>query len=108
MFLWKSVSPELGLTKPIFYALCGICILAVYIGEFHSDFMTFETFKMQKVDDMTVLQFRRSGSFEPLPFTAHEYPPFSPAKIPNCHNMHQFHLVIDGPGMNTPRKRKRN
>jgi hypothetical protein len=67
-------SPALDLMKPIFYGWRVVRILVVYIGEFRSDFVQFETFKVQKVNDMTVLQFHQSGPFELFTIYTSEMP----------------------------------
>jgi hypothetical protein len=48
---------------PIFYARLGVCILSVSIGKFRGDSLKFQTFEMQKLDDMTFLQIHRSETF---------------------------------------------
>jgi hypothetical protein len=46
--------------QPIFYPQSGICILAVQTGQLHGNIPEFETFEMQKLDDVTLLEFDRS------------------------------------------------
>jgi hypothetical protein len=57
-------SSDLDLMKPIFYARPCVRILAVHIGKFSSDFLKFEIFEVQELDDMTMLQLHRSDTFQ--------------------------------------------
>jgi hypothetical protein len=43
--------------------LLGVCILSVQIGKSHHDIATVEIFEMQEFDDVTLLEFHRSGTF---------------------------------------------
>jgi hypothetical protein len=66
----------------------------------------FETFEVQKVNDMTVLQFHQSGPFELFTIYTSGMPAIFPVEIPNCHSMHQFRLALDRPGPNSVKQRE--
>jgi hypothetical protein len=52
--------------QPIFDARSRIHVPAVEIGQFYGDIPEFQTFEMQKLDDVTVLEFHLSGAFQSL------------------------------------------
>jgi hypothetical protein len=67
MLLLEIGRPELHVTKHIFYAPCGARILAMYIGEFGSGFLMFETFEMRTFGDMALPWLLGSNTFEFFP-----------------------------------------
>jgi hypothetical protein len=56
-------SPELDLIQTLFYARSGVCIPAISIGKFPSNFVMFEAFDVQEFKNMTLFQFHRSDTF---------------------------------------------
>jgi hypothetical protein len=60
----EIVSPEPDFRRPIFYAWLCARILAICIGKFGSRFLKFETFKMQQLDDVPLLQLHRNDPLQ--------------------------------------------
>jgi hypothetical protein len=49
---------------PIFHAQLGVRIIVGQTGQFRSNIVMFETFEMQEFDDVTLLKFPGSGTFQ--------------------------------------------
>jgi hypothetical protein len=61
-------SPQLDLMDPIFDARLGVGVLSVCVDEFRGDSVKFETFEMQKPDDVTLPQIPVTDTFQFLTF----------------------------------------
>jgi hypothetical protein len=59
---------------------------------------------MQKLDDVTLLEFHRSDLFNLSPFTSSLCLPFLPGKIPDFCAIHESQVTIDGCGLGSPRE----
>jgi hypothetical protein len=92
--------------KPMVYARPSAYILFGHIAKFHRDFVKFETFEIQEFNDMTLPSSNKVPLYDCLRFTLQIDPQLSPAEIPNCHNIHQLRVAIDGPSFDAPRKRE--
>jgi hypothetical protein len=88
-------SPELVLMKPLFYARPRLRIMAIDTSNFGSDFLMYETLEVQELDDMALLQFRRSDTFQLFTICIAEMPAIFPAQSRNCYGIHQFPVAID-------------
>jgi hypothetical protein len=56
--------PQLDLMDPIFDARLGVGVLSVCLDKFHGDSVKFETFEMQKPDNVTLLQIHGTDTFQ--------------------------------------------
>jgi hypothetical protein len=70
-------SPKLDLARPIFHARPHVRVLAICIQKLASDSLKFETFEVQELDNMVLLQLHPGETFQFFTICIAEVPAIS-------------------------------
>jgi hypothetical protein len=102
MLLLEIGPPELDLMKPLLSARPRVRILATCPRKFGSDLLNFETFDVQELNDLTLLQLHRSDTFQLFTICISEMPAIFSRARPKLLQDPSIPLAIDDPNLNPP------